>query len=74
MIFYKEDILERFLMKKLIEWKNKPHRKPLILNGAGEVGKTWLLNGFGEAGCDPVADVSLAENPAGRTIQRSSSF
>lgn len=64
MIFYKEDILERFLMKKLIEWKDKPHRKPLILNGARQVGKTWLLKEFGKNHFDNVAYVNLDDNPA----------
>ena len=30
----------------LIEWKNSPNRKPLIINGARQVGKTWLLKNF----------------------------
>ena len=34
-------------MTKLIEWKNSPYRKPLILWGARQVGKTWLLKEFG---------------------------
>ena len=39
--------MERALMDKLVEWKNSPRRKPLILNGARQVGKTWLLKEFG---------------------------
>lgn len=35
--------MERFLMDELIVWKNRLRRKPLILNGARQVGKTWLL-------------------------------
>ena len=30
-------------LKDLIEWKNSKNRKPLILSGARQVGKTWLL-------------------------------
>ena len=33
-------------MKTLIEWKNKSSRKPLILSGARQVGKTWLMKEF----------------------------
>ena len=36
--------MERIVLNKLIEWKNSPRRKPLILNGARQVGKTWLLH------------------------------
>ena len=34
------------LYNKLIDWKKSPNRKPLILNGARQVGKTWLLTEF----------------------------
>lgn len=39
--------MERLVMQHLKEWKKKEDRKPLILNGARQVGKTWLLNEFG---------------------------
>ncbi len=35
-------------MDSLLAWKRSPGRKPLILNGARQVGKTWLLKRFGE--------------------------
>lgn len=41
--------MERLLLKKLIEWKEKKHRKPLILWGARQVGKTWLMKEFGSS-------------------------
>jgi predicted AAA+ superfamily ATPase len=39
--------MERSLMKKLERWRKSPDRKPLILKGARQVGKTYLLNEFG---------------------------
>lgn len=39
--------MERSAIKKLEEWKISPHRKPLIMMGARQVGKTWLLQEFG---------------------------
>ena len=53
-------------MKKLIEWRDRPRRKPLILNGARQVGKTWLLKEFGREYFDNVAYVNLDDNPAMR--------
>ena len=47
--------MERFLLKKLIEWKNSKYRKPLILKGARQVGKTYLLKQFGKENYDGVA-------------------
>ena len=40
--------MQRFLMEGLVEWKNKNNRKPLILKGARQVGKTWLMKEFGK--------------------------
>lgn len=34
-------------MKELEDWKNSPYRKPLILKGVRQVGKTWILKEFG---------------------------
>ncbi len=39
--------MKRQLYKQLIKWKNKPKRKPLILQGARQVGKTYLVSQFG---------------------------
>ncbi len=40
--------MERNCIKQLIEWKNSPRRKPLIIEGARQVGKTWLVKEFGK--------------------------
>lgn len=41
-------IIERTLMGELIRWKESTRRKPLILKGVRQCGKTWLLRHFGE--------------------------
>lgn len=56
--------MERALMDKLVEWKNSPKRKPLILNGARQVGKTWLLKEFGRRHFANVAYINLDQNTA----------
>lgn len=40
--------MERFAMSRLIAWKEKGSRKPLIIHGARQVGKTWLMKEFGK--------------------------
>ena len=40
--------MRRYALEKLIKWKNKKNRKPLILKGARQVGKTWLMKEFGK--------------------------
>lgn len=39
--------MKRYAIKKLIDWKNSQDRKPLIIRGARQVGKTWLMKEFG---------------------------
>ena len=39
--------MERYALKNLVQWNNKKNRKPLILKGARQVGKTWLMKEFG---------------------------
>ena len=39
--------MQRILMDKLIEWKENPRKKPLILQGVRQCGKTYLLKEFG---------------------------
>ena len=45
----------RKIMEKLIEWKNDKDRKPLILRGARQVGKTYIIKQFGEENYEGVA-------------------
>lgn len=40
--------MKRTAMQELISWKNKSGRKPLIIRGARQVGKTWLMKEFGK--------------------------
>jgi uncharacterized protein len=40
--------MKRTAMNQLISWKNKPTRKPMIIRGARQVGKTWLMKEFGK--------------------------
>ena len=39
--------MDRFAYQKLLDWKNKSNRLPLIIQGARQVGKTWLMKEFG---------------------------
>ena len=39
--------MKRFAMNELIKWKDRINRKPLVIEGARQVGKTWLMKEFG---------------------------
>ena len=54
--------MERFLLKKLLAWKTSPYRKPLIVKGVRQVGKTWILKEFGRLYYDNVAYFNFYEN------------
>lgn len=47
--------MQRFITEELIKWKNSKDRKPLILKGARQVGKTYILKDFGSKYYDNVA-------------------
>ena len=52
----------REVEKHLLIWKNSVNRKPLILRGARQVGKTWIMKEFGKKYYKSCAYVSLDEN------------
>lgn len=52
----------RSAIKKLKEWKNKEDRKPMILMGARQVGKTWIMKEFGKNEYAKVAYTSFYNN------------
>lgn len=54
--------MKRTALAKLAEWKDKPSRKPLILQGARQVGKTWLALEFGRSNFSQVAHVVFLDN------------
>ena len=54
--------MERLLMKELRRWKESPYRKPLILWGARQVGKTWLMRAFGSACYSQTVYISFYNN------------
>ena len=54
--------MERLIMNELLKWKNSPYRKPLILKGVRQVGKTWVLKEFGKRYYKNVAYFNFDEN------------
>lgn len=52
----------RKVMEKLVKWKDKKERQPLILMGARQVGKTWLMKEFGKQHFEDVCYINF-ENP-----------
>ena len=55
--------MERLIMQKLLDWKNSKYRKPLILKGVRQVGKTWLLKEFAKRYYKNIAYFNFDEHP-----------
>lgn len=62
------DCMERLVLQQLIEWKNSKDRKPLILNGARQVGKTWLLREFAKREYKQEAYIVCRKNELARQL------
>ncbi|MCL1916820.1 MAG: DUF4143 domain-containing protein [Peptococcaceae bacterium] len=56
--------MQRILMDKLIQWKANPNKKPLLLRGVRQCGKTHLLKEFGRQHYDDVAYFNFEDTPA----------
>lgn len=54
--------MKRNVLSQLIAWKNKNNRKPLIVNGARHVGKTYILREFGKKYYEKMAYVNCDKN------------
>ncbi|MDD5998090.1 MAG: ATP-binding protein [Lachnospiraceae bacterium] len=54
--------MQRFAMNQLLRWKDKDNRKPLVIMGARQVGKTWLMKEFGRTCYKKVAYISFYNN------------
>lgn len=60
--------MERYAIKQLIDWKNKKNHKPLIIQGARQVGKTWLMQEFGKKYYEQVAYINFDVDMKSRDI------
>lgn len=56
------------MYRKLVEWKESSNRKPLLLLGARQVGKTWLMREFGEKEYETVVYINCDDEPLTREL------
>lgn len=60
--------MERKIIDELVKWKNSTERKPLILRGVRQCGKTWALNEFGKRNYEDIAYFNFEEDESLKTI------
>lgn len=53
----------RSAMEQLNKWKQKTNKKPLIIRGARQVGKTWLMKEFGKTAYEKAVYINFDNNP-----------
>lgn len=53
----------RIAIEKLLKWKESKRRKPLIIEGARQVGKTWLMKEFGRLYYTDTVYINFTWNP-----------
>ncbi|THA20905.1 ATP-binding protein [Histophilus somni] len=60
--------MKRTILHALQKWKEKSNRKPLIIQGARQVGKTWVMKHFGEQAFAKVAYINFDNNPRMKSL------
>jgi predicted AAA+ superfamily ATPase len=60
--------MDRDAMRKLQDWRQKKNRKPLIIRGARQVGKTWLMKEFGRIAFQNVDYFNFDNNPRMQSV------
>lgn len=60
--------MKRNAFESLVKWKEKDGRKPLIIQGARQVGKTWLMKEFGKTNYKKVAYISFNDREDAKQI------
>ena len=66
-------MFERVIEKNLLEWKTNTFRKPLILRGARQVGKTSVIRKFGLENFDQVIEINLEKRDQQRLFDQATS-
>lgn len=60
--------MKRLIWNQLLEWKESDYRKPLIIKGARQVGKTWLMREFGKSQYDDVIYLNCDDEPQAASL------
>lgn len=60
--------MERLIERRLLEWRDSPDRKPLVLLGIRQCGKTYVLKEFGRRHYESMAYFDFESNPELRRV------
>ena len=62
--------IERKIYADLLKWKEDPDRKPMILLGCRQVGKTFIIKEFGDREYENTVYLNFADNPGDRLLSK----
>ena len=62
--------MKRIALSKLQDWKNSPSRKPLIIRGARQTGKTWLMKEFGKTSFNETIYINFENEPVLKPMKK----
>ncbi|RRF88835.1 MAG: ATP-binding protein [Coriobacteriaceae bacterium] len=60
--------MQRDLMSSLVEWKSRPNRKPLVIRGARQTGKSWLMREFARQEFRDSVTIDFLMDESARTL------
>ena len=60
--------MKRQIYSQLTAWKNRKDRKPLVILGARQVGKTWIMRHFGEREYESIAYINCDDEPRAKDM------
>lgn len=55
--------MQRKMMRTLLDWKNSPHKKGLVVSGARQIGKTYIIREFGRREYDHFLEFNFSDHP-----------
>ena len=60
--------MKREIYKELVNWKNKDNKKPLIIKGARQIGKTYIIKKFAKENYDDLIEINFERDLSIKTI------
>lgn len=60
--------MEREIIRDLIQWKNKSQKKALLITGARQIGKTYIIRQFGKQNYQEFVEINFIENESAANI------
>ncbi|MDF7665863.1 AAA family ATPase [Bifidobacterium sp. ESL0745] len=61
-------MLQRLAERRLGQWRNNPQRRALLIDGARQVGKTYLVRQFAKANYQVFLEINFIETPSAKTV------